>query len=253
MDAQPVTSGNFERRLRHILESLESEDSRLTGKAGRIYEALEKDLLTGRYKFGADISAPELAKRLGVSRQPVMAALSQLRAAGYVTITPQVGCRVVTPTTEEISDFFRLFGAMEGVMARLAAERGEPGEGEVLRQLAQQIREVPTVPGNIPLEYAELVGTYHDVIRAMARAPNLARRVGQFWRMSDFLLWNGAPNVHPAGLRTASEQRLAIAEAIGARDSDRAAALMEDHVWGKPERAGFRPPEQQGRAPDAEA
>ena len=123
MDAQPVTSGNFERRLRHILESLESEDSRLTGKAGRIYEALEKDLLTGRYKFGADISAPELAKRLGVSRQPVMAALSQLRAAGYVTITPQVGCRVVTPTTEEISDFFRLFGAMEGVMARLAAER----------------------------------------------------------------------------------------------------------------------------------
>jgi DNA-binding GntR family transcriptional regulator len=227
--------------LRAILENSEYDEYRLTGKAGRVYAELERRLTRGEYKFGQNISVLGIAKSLRVSRQPVMTALSQLRAAGYIVITPQVGCRVITPTEQEIADFFRLFASMEGVMVRLATERCQPGDLELLRYVATECRAVKVEPGHIPPAYAELVGAFHDVIHSMARTPHLTQRVRSFWRMSDFLLWNGEPNVQAGAIEVAHSERDAIVEAIATGDADRAARLMDVHVRHKPVRVGIVP------------
>jgi len=53
---------------------------------------------------------------MGVSRFPVMAALSDLRKAGFIIATTQGGCEVISPSGAQLHDFLLLFGRMEGIM-----------------------------------------------------------------------------------------------------------------------------------------
>lgn len=221
--------------------------SPLSGKAGQIFEELERRFARGRYKFGEAISAQELSTEFAVSRQPITVALNQLRAAGYVIVTAQVGCRVASPSPAEIRDFFRLYGRMEGTMAALAAERHETPEIRLLEELCRRI-EAATVPAvGLPEQYAELVGAWHATIRMLARSPTLDWRLASFWRMADFLLWNGAPNLSPERIAVANDERRVITDALAARDGERAEVLMYGHVRGKPVRVGIVTDEQSRR------
>lgn len=213
--------------------------SPLSGKAGQIFDALEQRFARGHYKFGKALSAADLAAEFGVSRQPITVALNQLRAAGYVIVTAQVGCRVVCPSADEIRDFFQIYGRMEGTMAALAAERHEAGEVGVLEDICQVIEAATPPSSGLPEHYAELVGEWHSGIRLLARSPTLTWRLASFWRMSDFYLWNGAPNFSPESIGIANEQRRNITRAIATRDSEHAEHLMYMHMRGKPVRVGI--------------
>src|ERR1700736_6239343 len=95
-------------------------------RAERKKESIVNELLhrfvSGRYRCGEKIVVKTICEETGVSRFPVMAALNDLRAAGFVVITAQVGCEVISPTPAEVHDFFLFFGRMEGMIAELAAE-----------------------------------------------------------------------------------------------------------------------------------
>lgn len=213
--------------------------SPLTGKAGQIFDALEQRFARGDYKFGEPLSAAELAAEFNVSRQPIAVALNQLRAAGYVIVTAQVGCKVVCPSSDEIRDFFQVYGRMEGTMAALAAVRHGAGEVGVLEDICRAIEAAPPPRSGLPDHYAELVGEWHSAIRLLARSPTLTWRLATFWRMSDFYLWNGAPNLSPERIGIANEQRRSITRAIAARDSEHAERLMYTHMREKPLRVGI--------------
>lgn len=226
-----------------FLASQSNSISSLSGKSGEIFAVLERRFANGGYRFGELISPAEIAEGFGVSQQPVRAALAQLRALGYVIVTPQVGCRVASPSIQEISDFFLVFGRMEGVMAALAATRHSDQEiarlDEVAAELANCVarQQVPGMPEN----YANLVGDWHAIIREMAHSEALAWRTQSFWGMSDFLLWQGAPNLEPEKLALANRQREAIRDSIVARDADTVEHLMAAHVRSKPSRVGILP------------
>jgi DNA-binding GntR family transcriptional regulator len=65
----------------------------------------------------------------------------------------------------------------------------------------------------------------------------VVERAASYWRMHEFLLFNGTIS-DLKGLRTANRERAQIVQAIVAHDSERAAQLMETHVRGKPKRTG---------------
>lgn len=215
--------------------------SPLSGKSGEVFEVLERRFADGFYSFGLALSPNEIAEEFGVSQQPVRAALAQLRALGYVIITPQVGCRVASPSSGEINDFFLLFGRMEGVMAALAAVRHHSEEIEQLDTIGEQLS--ACVAGNrddgMLDNYAALIGDWHLVVRKMARSDALAWRLQSFWRMSDFMLWQGAPNLEMEKLKLANRQRESIRDSIAARDAQTVEHLMAAHVRGKPGRVGI--------------
>ena len=217
----------------------ESEISVLGGKAGRILSELENRLSRGRYLFGESIFTADLAEEFNASRAPVATALNHLRSDGYLVITPQVGCRVVSPSKQEIQDFFHLFGKTEGVMAGLAAKRHDENEVENLRDISIRITKAsPKKNEDISDNFLDLVGLFHSSIRSMARSPTEARRASNQWRRSEFLLFNGrAPNVYK-NLRQANKERAMIVDAIAERDDVAAEKIMERHVRGKPFRTG---------------
>jgi len=99
--------------------------SALSGKTRIICDEIERRLVRGHYRFGDEILANDLVREFGASRAPVMSAMNYLRAEGYLVITPQVGCRVISPTPAEIEDFFFVYGRVEGAFAAMAADRYE--------------------------------------------------------------------------------------------------------------------------------
>ena len=209
-----------------------------TGKAGQIVREMEQRLILGYYRPGESLSFKMLADAFNVSRQPVSAAISHLRASGYVEVLPQVGCRVVKPSRTEIDDFFFVLSKIDGAVASLAAARHTEEEG---RQLAM-IRP----PSEIDMlddvlhrkAYISYIDRFHDQIWRMARSPLLQAQFYNLRNLSSFYLWQGLPKLAPSAALQLINERDDIAQAILNRDAAGAAAKMEKHILGKPDLAG---------------
>lgn len=65
-------------------------------KTDQIYDA-SAPAHARHYQFGEVLSTYELAQEFGVSRRPVMDAAMRLASEGFISIIPQVGCRVIIP------------------------------------------------------------------------------------------------------------------------------------------------------------
>jgi DNA-binding GntR family transcriptional regulator len=209
-------------------------------KTERIRADLESRFELGLYKFGQGLNVNDLAEEFGVSRQPVMAALSELRNDGFVVITPQVGCAAAHPTPSEIADFFSVFAKMDGRMAAMAAKRRTAAE---VHQLAQVLSELERSSGRAKQwssgQLGILVSRYHEIIRDMAKSAAVAGRVARFWRMSNYIIRNARENYTEHLHSIANKERRKILEAIEAGDAEAAERLMERHIIGKPQRVGL--------------
>lgn len=223
-----------------------------SGRSGAVFDELERRFASGSYRFDEVISPGALAGEFGVSLQPIRAALTQLKTLGYVVIVPQVECRVASPSPREISDFFTVYGRMEGSIAALAAERHNAAQLRELEDVSRQLAALPTPRPGLPDRYAGLVGEWHSVVREMSDSPAIASRARSFWNMADFLLFQGSPTLPTESIRRANEQREEIAAALTERDASLAERLMYEHMKGKPVRVGITARQRTANSADME-
>jgi len=202
---------------------LDSDDR----KKDAVYRTIMGYFLSGRYRFGDPVSVKSLSESIGVSRQPVMAALNRLSLEGFVTITAQVGCQVIAPTSQEISDFFLLFSRIEGVMAELAAARRASRNLRAMHQANAGIKAlVPTE--ETWMDYRDLNRIFHTAVHECSRSPALTERSQSAWTMSDFLIaqtYGFVPHLEGAAL-----EHDAIISAIDAQDTEAARSAAEHHI-----------------------
>lgn len=204
-----------------------------TGKAGEIVVELERRFILGYYKPGENLSFKMLADTFEVSRQPVSAAIGHLRASGYVEVLPQVGCRVVKPSRDEVFDFFRMHSVIEATAVELAVERKTAAEE--LRLAAIQ----PPPVGRLDqvaerATYIGYIDAFHDQIWAMAKAPMLEGQFSGMRNLASFYLWQGISSLTFQVAEKLNQQRKQIADKIIAGDKHAAFVLMRDHILGKP-------------------
>jgi len=78
-------------------------------------------IVSGRLGFGEALSESQLAAALGMSKAPVRAALIELREKGLVTIAPQAGSFVCSPSADDIIRLssFRCLIETEGMQCAL--------------------------------------------------------------------------------------------------------------------------------------
>ena len=84
---------------------------------------LRELILSGELAGGSRIAELAIVERLGVSRTPVRAALLRLEQEGLLQALPNGGYSVQSFTERDIADGIELRGTLEGLLARLAAER----------------------------------------------------------------------------------------------------------------------------------
>lgn len=93
----------------------------------RVTLRLRELLLSGAFPPGERIGEVQLAERLEVSRTPVRMALGILEQEGLVTGESRRGFRVRGFTLQEVIDSIAVRGQLEGMAARLVAEK-DPDE-----------------------------------------------------------------------------------------------------------------------------
>ena len=197
-------------------------------KKETVHDTLLERIVNGDYRMGEKILIKRLIEETGASRQPVMSALSDLRAEGLVSITAQVGCEVVSPNARQTGDFYLMFGRLEGLLAELAAQRAAPTEVIELREINDQIRRLPVSKPSSAKAYPLLNREFHARLHSMAESPSIADRQMYNFAMADFLISQTCGfAVH---LRDAVREHDAIIESIARGNGAQSRLLTERHI-----------------------
>lgn len=125
-----------------------------------VEERLREAIMFGELALGEPISEDKMASRLGVSRTPVREALAALQLQGLVTIQPQRGSYVFTPSETDIAEICDFRFWVESRALSLAHDRNKDMTLSALWQ-AQSA-----------MEQAELVNSAEDAARADAAFHN---------------------------------------------------------------------------------
>lgn len=105
------------------------------GLSGKVFHKLREDILEGKYKQQDELREIAIGEELGVSRTPVREALRQLELEGLVRIIPNKGAYVNAITAEDVQDIYHIRARLEGLCARMAAERITDEELEQMEEV----------------------------------------------------------------------------------------------------------------------
>jgi DNA-binding GntR family transcriptional regulator len=88
-----------------------------------VVKALREDIIAGDLRPGEKLSEARLADRFGISRTPVREAFKELESEDLVTVERRRGTFVTKLTRGEVMELYAVRAALEGMAARLCAER----------------------------------------------------------------------------------------------------------------------------------
>ncbi len=208
-------------------------------QALRALMRLREMVLAGELPAGSRIAELTLAPRLGVSRTPIRSALMRLEQEGLLESLPGGGYAVRTLSERDAADAIELRGTIEGLAARLAAERG--AAAGVLAEASACLDDIDRVlqPSSLDEaafgQYVELNARFHQLLAEMAGSGTLARELERVVRLP-FASPSGFVAVQansPGGrdmLVVAQDQHRQVLEAIAAGEGARAESIMREHA-----------------------
>jgi DNA-binding GntR family transcriptional regulator len=231
--SMPRPSSAFSSRLANdpLVQPLAANDG--TPLAVQAYTAIREILFRGVFQQGEALRMEELCERLGTSKQPIADALKRLDHEGYLTIVPQVGCHVRRYTYDEVRDYYRLYGAAEGLLAELAARRITPGQIAMLEAVSVEIGMLVAAPSpRLPeaLRYRQLNRQFHSLVRDAASSWLAAQGAAAMFDRSDFFTVTMRHSVRADRLRRAHAEHGELLSALRHRNEKTARTAMEQHV-----------------------
>ena len=204
-------------------------DHRTISIADQIFEQLEKEILSGKYKRGEQLSELKLSEELGVSRTPVREAIRRLEQEHILTDTGK-GLMVVGISKADMLDMYEIRISLEGEVGRRAAvniseedlnrmgeildlqryyiEKGDPKDNaDKIKDLDSQFHE---------LLYSSCASTaYNDVLLSIHRKMTKYRKASISQR---------------SRAQESIKEHLAIYEALKAHDPELAEEKIIDHT-----------------------
>ncbi len=199
---------------------------------------LREMILAGELAGGTRIAELSIVEKLGVSRTPIRAALMRLAQEGLLEALPSGGYAVRTFSEREVMDAIELRGTLEGLSARLAAERAAPAV--VLAEARDCLRQIDAVLSQPALSddsftsYVELNEKFHGLLSEMAGSSVMARELERIIKMpfaspSAFVIVQANSPQARDMLVVAQDQHWQVLGAIEQREGTRAEAIMREH------------------------
>ncbi len=199
---------------------------------------LREMILAGELPGGARIAELTIVEKLGVSRTPIRAALMRLEQEGLLEALPNGGYAVRTFSERDVSDAIELRGTIEGLLARVAAERGAApvvlGEAsECLRQIDDLLREA-ALDDDAFSRYVVLNEQFHALLGELSGSAVMTREMERvaslpFASPSGFVIVQANSPQARDMLIVAQDQHWQVLDAIERREGARAEAIMREH------------------------
>jgi len=191
-----------------------------------LYRSLLSQIGTGELAPGSRVREVDIAERFGVSRTPVREALKKLQAEGLVSDSGGWGLTVVKPSLNEVVDGYLLREVLEGLAARLAAERALDEELLIIEQTFDRLEKAhkegaveDAVRLSIAFDEALIEAGHNAQLKRAIDAARAAQGVLRRMNLRD-----------EQRLRKSVEERREIAQAVTARDPLRAEQAVKDHL-----------------------
>jgi DNA-binding GntR family transcriptional regulator len=139
-----------------------------TRKADIVAEKLKSEIIEGIRPPGTRLDERGLAEEFNVSRTPVREAIRQLASIGLLNDLGRGGIKVAKPDASAILDAFLVVSELEGIAARLAAQRMTPEQLRLAKQANEACREATTVKdfntANMAFHNAVIAGSHNKLL-----------------------------------------------------------------------------------------
>ncbi len=200
-------------------------ENKPVSRADFVFEALERDILSGTYPQGELLTELKLCQRMGVSRTPIREALNRLKQEDLLEETSH-GLIVRGITEQDIRDIYEIRLRIEGYATRLCTQR-------ITEEQLNEMREVVELQGfyterggathirDADTRFHELVYRYCGSSVLGAILSELHRKVQRFRKIS-------VENAQRA--RVAVREHADILHAMERRDADEAEQLTILHI-----------------------
>jgi DNA-binding GntR family transcriptional regulator len=201
----------------------EAEEDGLS-RAERVYRHLRDGIRTGTYRAGQRLREVEIAAALKTSRTPVREAIRRLEADRLVEDVAGAGLTVRQLDRQRVLELYMFRAAIEGTAAEWAAMHATELDIAELSEALGQMRMV----AHDPRRAAQLYRRFHEGIYRAARNSFLDHVIAS---TSDFMaLLPGTTYDLPGRAAQVLREHERVLEAIAARDPERAARAMRDHI-----------------------
>jgi DNA-binding GntR family transcriptional regulator len=194
------------------------------GRVGALYAQLKEMAVNFRIRPGERINEVTLARELDASRTPLREALNRLVAEQLLDFQPGKGffCRELD--AQSIFDLYEVRSVLEETAVRLACERASDEALEHLK--ANEYADGLIYAGRTIGAATAADEAFHIAIARLSGNEEIVRQLEHLNERIRYIRW---VDMDSAVARTKGEHKL-IMEALAARDSDRAIALMRGHV-----------------------
>lgn len=215
------------------MENAESGAVALT-RSLSVIAALRDQLLRGELQPDERLQEVALAEKLQVSRTPIREALRTLAEEGLLIYEPNRGYRVRRFSLDYILKAFRLRMALEGLSARLAAERpltetAEQGFRTALTQGDELLKAVGTPDFDVEA-WRAMNKAFHFAIHRHADNELLLQTAR--WSTRIPVVIQGAFRWYSdSDYRRSHEEHHRLFDAIRRGQPDRADHLMQEHIY----------------------
>jgi GntR family transcriptional regulator of vanillate catabolism len=215
-------------------------DERPGGRTGqRVLVTLRRMISAGELAAGERLAEIPLAARLGVSRMPIRMAFRELEQEGLLVRAGVRGFTVRAVSPAEIAGAVEVRGVLEGLAARLVAERGV--SKKTLKELVDCLTAGDEVLGKGWFDeadapaYLEMNVRFHKAIIDAAGNPAIRDALARndhlpFASVKALAVDRNDLAGEYRRLNYAHMQHHAIVEAIAAGQGARAEALMREHA-----------------------
>ena len=192
----------------------------------QVRDAILGEVASGHLAPGERIIQEQIAKTLGVSRQPVQQALLLLRNQGVLRDAPGRGLVVAPLEADQVKHMYDMRAVIEGLACRLAAEHNAERAAKQGQSLIDAGRKA-VVSGSV----AKMIAAdlkFHEFIYSLCGNPLVGPVMATHWThtqrvMGEVLMKDETP-------RDIWDQHSAILEAIVRGDPALAEALARSHI-----------------------
>lgn len=180
------------------------------------YRAIKQEIPANRLRSGEPLPKERLIKKLGLSRTPIREAILRLDKEGFIEIKPRMGTFVSHLDLREIQEMYEVRRALEGLAARLVAERIDP---ESLAKLERRLLGLTAL--------SEAGQQLHRLIVDSCENKVLARFIQSL--REHFRRFRALSLAIREKVLSSHREHLAIVEALKRGDGEEAQRLVHEH------------------------
>lgn len=190
-------------------------------------DQLAQLIIDGTFKPGERLVETKLAEQFGISRSPVREGLRMLANEGLVTLVERRGAMVKPLSAQDIEEAFACRMALQGLAARLAAERWREPELAPLRHQLNVMQAALDAHDVVAYYNADIA--YHEQICALSRNARLQQMLSMLGR--EMLRLRFLINAIEGRQQESIIYNRQIAEALEQRDGEQAERLTRELTW----------------------